>query len=1313
MRAFWVCLSVMICVSASAQVQRTDRILAVPAGKVVLDGDLKEWDLSAAIESAFDEALRPKFTVRLALMYDTQALYIGAHFADDTPLLNRHNPAVEPNIGWNADALQVRLCSDPSAPYPLPNSNSDRICHLTMWYFTDGKLPVLHIQYGMDYHGTKIWTGRDSGVVFKADKDGKGYTLEARVPWSRLNAQGPPKPGERIAIVFQPQWSDSTGWKQVLTFNEVIREAGFSFQGAGMWGQAIFLEKGRLAPAERPKTPAERDQPLSLSLPMPDGQAKWVSAAIFDSEGTLVRTLPPVELTGKQAGKVLELRWDGLDDDGNPLPPGRYRVEVLTHRGIGQRYVASLHSAGNPPWRTDDGTGAWGGDHAPPLAACSDLQRVYLGWMISEAGWAVIAVDQRLTPEGKPRKYWGQGCVLDIGILLTAMATDGERVFVAQDGRPWGGGGEKNTAAIVLWDAKAGRPVNFPFGKRALVVSEWPDSLKPPELTPYERLSIYHPEITRKRPWERFQDKDFGPQELGLNLMGIGVIGDVVYASLRLENKVVAFNWRTGEKVAEYELPAPAGLAVEKTGTLLVVSGKGLVRLDPGSRQIMRLAEGLAAPWGVAAGPDGRIYVTDCGDAMCVRIFQADGTPAGTIGKPGGRPWVGLYDPEGMLRPAGLTVDAEGKVWVTEFDDTPRRVSVWSTDGKLIADLLGPGAYAVEGKADEEHPRWINLHNTLFELDYATGKSRPVATLVRPQMTGLQLTPDGGFMGQAFRFRHHDGDHYLAHAGRGGVVIYRMHDYVAQPVSALIPGSALPLHGLTKIDLPEAIREDFWRNPWPYAFWWADENGDGLLQESETVFDRVEKFWGLYWGAWVDEDFTIWSARGPDLWRVPVREWRDGVPMYPKPSEQQPLFSLAPDTEIQEVMPDGDSVYLLEQHGGDAYGKGAKWMGICRYSLDGRRQWAYRRAWLGFGLEAPLSRPGDVVGAMKFIGKAALDSGVTIFGVNGYFGQFNLLTTDGLWVAALCKDNRYGPRADETTVWPENFSGFLFRNREDGKVYLMAGDTDLRVWEVTGLESLRRARAGFRINEADHQKAVQVAARRQGLADEVEPVRLSRASKPVTVDGSLAEWDMSRAVEIKAGGRGAKIALACDDTRLFAAFDVDDDSPMLNSAKDFALAFKGGDCCEVFLGLDSSADPRRTRPAHGDVRLIFTVLDGKGVCVLYQPVVREGERAPRLFSSPTGAEPFDRVVLLEDAQVAVARRDRGYILEAAVPLAVLNWQPAAGVVLKGDVGVIYSDAGGSRNAFRLDYANKDTAIVNDIPSEARLEPSKWGLIRVE
>jgi len=1333
-------------IPVSAQPFRHDRIFVVPAPKrVVIDGDLSDWDLSAAITCVFDEALQPRFTVTVAAMFDSQALYISAHFVDDTPMLNRHDPAIEPNKGWDGDALQVRLCSDPRAPYPLPDMESDRVCHLTMWFFTDKQLPVLHIAYNA-FRSEKLWAGKESGVAFRKDKDGKGYTLEARIPWERLNAkENPPKAGDRIAFVVQPLWSDSSGWRHVLSFNDVIREAGFSFQNPRMWGQAIFLPQGKLKPAEKFKPKTEQLQPLALRLPLPDPQARFISAAIFNSEGVLVRSLPVIlrdEQSVKRGEKFVTLRWDGLDDDGQPLLTGRYIVKFLTHRGIGQRYVTSLHNAGNPPWRTDDGTGSWGGDHGPPIAATADSERVYLAWTVSEAGTAIIAVDPKLPAEKGVvtrigRKFWGQHQVLDIGILVTALASDGEKLFVAQDGKSWGGDWADpkvlNKAGVVLWDTKTGKPINFPFGKRTLIISEWSDAIKPVELQPYERLSIYHPLVPRKRFWERVRDKDFGPQELGLNLLGIAVSGDILYGSLFLENKVVAVNWQTGERLKEFSLPRPCGIAVNRDGQLIVVSDKRLVLLNPQTGAVTPLVtEGLSSPWGVALDNEGNIFVTDCGDSMQVKVFKFE-TGKGaqlirTIGKRGGRPWVGRYDPEGMLRPSGITVDSEGKVWVCEHDDAPRRISVWTKEGKLIADLLGAGHYAVMGAADEQNPQWVNTHSTLFSVDYTTGKWQVVATLVRPQMHGLSFADDE-YTSRDYKFKHVRGRTYLVHCGRGGVIIYLLgDDFVARPVCALGPGNALPLHGFTKDDLPvpENIRNEFWRDPHSFAFWWTDFNGDGLVQPEEFALERVQSYWGLYWGAWVDDDLTIWSATPYGtgaIWRIPVKEWlQNGVPVYPKPSEQKPWMFVHGKGTVHSVLPDGDRLFVLEQEGGDAYGKGAKWQAISCYltplspiTTVAKRLWAYRRAWLGFGLEAPLSKPGDVVGAMKFIGKAKLNSGITIIGVNGYFGQFNLLTDTGLWVASLCKDNRYGPKADETTVWPENFSGFLFRNRNDGKVYLIAGDTDCRIWEVTGLESIRLAQVEFTLTESDRKLALRAAAIRRGVTSELPPIQLRKVQVGrIVIDGNLGDWDMSVAVTIDGGAdKKAKVALAYDETFLYAAFEVTDDSPMLNSGKDFALLFKTGDACDLYIATDPSADPQRTRPVAGDIRLLFSVMDKQPICVLYEPVAREGSRAMRLFTSPTGAEAFDRVEILTAAKVAVSRKGNGYILEAAVPLSAIGFSPKQGATYKGDVGVIWSDAGGSRNVLRVCYFNKDTAIVNDIPTEARLQPHRWGMITVE
>ena len=1270
-------LAVVLCQAALAQPQRNDSVVIVPAPRpVTVDGDLKEWDLSGAIDCAYDPSMSPRFTLRFAAMCDKDALYLAAHFVDDTPMMNRHDPKVEPNLGWAGDCLQVRLATDPRLGWPLslseysaqqndPRARSDRICHLTMWYFTDRREPVLQMQCGWDFHGTKIWTGADSGLAFRKDADGQGYTLEARISWERLNAAaGRPQAGDTVAFTVQPLWGDAAGAKNIMSYYEVVRTSGFAFQTSDVWGKAVFSAKGNLPPAERPPMAQQGIDPLIVDIPIEDPQAVQYSAAIFTDDGQLVRTLPVMPLRIEWRADLIGLHWDGLDDNGAPLPPGKYQVRVLTHRGIGQKWVTSLHNAGTPPWRTDDNRGSWGGDHGSPIAAASDGRRVYLGWGISEAGWAVIAAEPHLVSTEKAQKLWGQHQILEIGMLVQAMATDGRFLFVAQDGDKWGQArGALRQAGVVLWDAASGSPVNFPFGQRVLLASE------------------YQPK---------------GDQ---VNLRGIALAGGILYCSLALDDKVIALNWKTGEKIKEYAVAKPCGLAIDRQGRILAASAGQLVRIDPASEQVAPLvASALEAPCGVAVDDAGRIYVTDRGKAMQVKVFDSGGKAAGTIGKAGGRPAVGRYDPDGMYNPAGITVDAEGKVWVMEEDQMPKRVSVWSRDGKLLGDLLGPGAYAVEGVADEADPKFVNTHNVLFEVDYAAGRARTVATLTRAQ--GQQMGQDGGFMGRGLHFRHTHGHNYVIHCGRGAVVVYLLgDDLVGRPVAAM--GD---FGHLVQFHLPPGFRARLPEKAG--SFRWQDQNGDSLLQPEEFAFEEAPTPVRNYWGPWVDDDLAFWGMRDSSVYKVAPVEWKaSGMPVYPKNGDVQPLFATA-GTSVEHVLPAGESVYVLERKGGNSQTGGADFAAVSRYTLQGKRLWAYRKAWTGFALESPLFKPGYVIGAMKFIGRARLASGMELVGVNGYHGQFNLISDAGLWVAALCQDNRCGPKADATTVWPENFSGCFFRNRDNGKVYLIAGDTDTRIWEITGLETIRTGKADFALSEADHKKAIEVAGRRRAGAAQVEPLVLCSSRHSNMHGVKIAKIDAG-------GGREATVFLTYDNDKLIVSFDVRDDSPMKNAAKDFAMLFKGGDACDVMLGADPKADPKRTRPAAGDVRLLFSVMDDKPVCVLYAPVAGKAEKKPRTFSSPTGNEEFERVVVVEDAKVVVARKEGGYLLEAGVPLAAIGLAPQPGTLLRGDVGVLFSDPGGSRTVLRAYYANRRTAIVNDIPSEARLEPQRWALLKVE
>jgi hypothetical protein len=316
-----------------------------------------------------------------------------------------------------------------------------------------------------------------------------------------------------------------------------------------------------------------------------------------------------------------------------------------------------------------------------------------------------------------------------------------------------------------------------------------------------------------------------------------------------------------------------------------------------------------------------------------------------------------------------------------------------------------------------------------------------------------------------------------------------------------------------------------------------------------------------------------------------------------------------------------------------------------------------------------------------------------------------MLSTDGLWVHSFCQDNRLGGGAGPDTVFIENMTGNFFRNRQNGKFYLIGGDIDARVWEVTGLESIRTKETSLTISQADCNAAI-ASAKNAKSAKTAEPIQMAKIKK-VEIDGKIADWNFDRSIKIDAGaGRGAKVLMGYDDKYLYAAFKVDDRSPMTNAATDPAMIFKGGDVCDIMLAADAKADPKREKPAAGDTRLSLSVIDNKPICVLYQPI-SNGPKMPKTFSSPTGNEVFERVQILENAKVAIQRTDTGYELEAAVPLADIGFIPAAGLKTRGDVGVLFSTDGGGRTILRAYYSNKDTAIVEDVPSEARLAPAKW------
>ena len=79
---------------ALAQQTSNYQLRLVPCpGAVKIDGSLGDWDLSGGILMCYDLAtMKDNHSVQIYGMYDAEALYLGFHFKDKSPLVNHLDP---------------------------------------------------------------------------------------------------------------------------------------------------------------------------------------------------------------------------------------------------------------------------------------------------------------------------------------------------------------------------------------------------------------------------------------------------------------------------------------------------------------------------------------------------------------------------------------------------------------------------------------------------------------------------------------------------------------------------------------------------------------------------------------------------------------------------------------------------------------------------------------------------------------------------------------------------------------------------------------------------------------------------------------------------------------------------------------------------------------------------------------------------------------------------------------------------------------------------------------------------------------------
>ena len=401
------------------------------------------------------------------------------------------------------------------------------------------------------------------------------------------------------------------------------------------------------------------------------------------------------------------------------------------------------------------------------------------------------------------------------------------------------------------------------------------------------------------------------------------------------------------------------------------------------------------------------------------------------------------------------------------------------------------------------------------------------------------------------------------------------------------------------------------------------------------------------------------------------------------------------------------------------------------YEIEtGKLLWSYPSNYVGVhgGHRAPPAAVGMIRAAYDIVGTGRLPDPIgDIFVVATDKGEWHILTGSGFYLSRLFEADPLKirwpdpavPGAIMDTVPPgkgaEDFGGSMTVTK-DGQLHLQHGKTAFINSRVVGLDDVKKLPGGkLMVTPQDLAKAE---AFRAKLVQAAIGTKMAKAKKAtVTFTGDLKK-DFNVAEPLgfqKTAANRVEAAIAWDDATLYVGWQVADASPWVNGASEAPQMYAMGDTVDLQLGTDPQADPRRDKPALGDLRLSIGNLGGKPAAVVYRPVAKE--KAPKKFFSGVwkdGVE-HESVCTVDAAKIdvkvdAVGKR---YVVEAAIPLAALGMKPEAGQALAGDFGATFGDAAGKDTVLRSHWSNLSTGIVADEVAELQLEPTNWGRISFE
>ena len=1039
----------------------------------------------------------------------------------------------------------------------------------------------------------------------------------------------------------------------------------------------------------------------------------------------------PRTVTAENKGKFTET-WDGLDENYMPLPPGSYAVKGIympakkwelddEWHAIIPKYAGAISD-----WwpRVDAPTeklkAPFGGDPVSSpfgdvAVAPSGIAVFYYQYLENGLNCPMVDLTKPgVSPDQFIRSFNSGGAAGG-----SSVATDGESVWAfSTDGGP---------KFVYRADGK-------PFGKSPGC----------------NRVNSYPPEgwVTSMAAW-----KDETTQK---SFVYIAQRGKIVPQKIKnwtrhvesdsdFANLITVHDGADGKVIATIPVSKPLALSLQN-GRLYVLhtNEEGAVvssialqnGLPEGQLQTAFKVPADITPFDVKIDSKGRFYLSD---TKANKVYQLDahGKVLRTFGKLAAQK-PGSYDPMTLMAPTKLATwkDAEGKDRLIIVEKAgPNRVAEWNPEnGELIRDFqtyqtfTNNSGYAV----DPEHPEDLYIQGqdgwfVRFKVDYEkhTFAVNAVWPLEKDPRLGIDPARLDAFPGKLVLSRA-NGQLYIV--GTQKLIVFHVTD--------------------ARCALSAALIKDGEGKDAKYSFW-SDANGNGVVEDSELTPTQIPgNFFSYHGQNWL-EDLTYLAVNmgGRDLWRLSPAEFdQHGNPIFKEWTKvlTDPVFeakskglvdALYGGNEVGDrfssdwMQADGslkEGFYVQARSGYSFNANEGSEHKISYYAPD--KDGSFKQKWrVGRSALQWTARPGEIYGAMRIHRPINGILSVTDQSRCGIV----LYTQDGLYVDTLFPDSkRVSVAKGGLFLLPgEYFTGSIFPNKNNGKVYLGLGKYTPTFFETEGwslkespVKALKSLPKKITLASSQISTPPEIALTIRGGAGTAKVARFSPALGGAVLDGSMTGWESCDPVQYQSD-KDQTVEVRClyDADHLYlrwhARFTDDFELKALPPLPRIFTHDQLSRTLDFYFQGNPEAKPGTTNGRAGDARFVFGIFkDGTGV----RPVgvgmypTWEGKGAsPQKYRTPVGEASFAHVGAIAGAQYGyvIDPDKKGFVLATAIPRAAI---PALQTPFGGDLHTLinFSANFGGHNKFW--WANSDATAnkeTYDEPSEARLYPGSWAPVQ--